>query len=386
MRTSPYTLHGNGYAAIQMADELRKTVIYSGIYETIAIVYAPQVSAKPQRVYTSENTPEAQTFFSYHYRYDQWDLQDLYNAMPSMLHPIMRAPEWVTVNRIARGRYMTYIVPLCAATTVNQRGVMLYIVPVNRFLSMLDGVNIPDEATLIMADAAGRVVLSSGSLPVADGLLLPASPAGDAPVDFSVAGEKCQLLQTETGSGQWRFALLLPEHAVADVMQARMRAIWLILGAGMVVVIDHEDRLKAHMDNTMCVLIRYSLLKVLRETAHGCAITSVGCEIGVDNSIVAVLSGDVEEMRAIRPVLEYQTLDSMRDAVAKVLYQLESKRQSTLSMQHSALIDQCVDYMQAHIADESLTIDSLAETLGISAGYLSRCFRAQMGSSPLAVF
>lgn len=632
VRTSPYTLQGNGYAAMQVADELRKTVNYSGIYETIAIVYAPQVSAQPQRVYTSENTPEAQTFFSYHYRYDQWDLQDLYNDMPSILHPIMRAPEWVTVNRIARGRYITYIVPLCAATTVNQRGVMLYIVPVNRFLSMLDGVNIPDEATLIMADAAGRVVLSSGSLPVADGLLLPASPAGDAPVDFSVAGEKCQLLQTETGSGQWRFALLLPEHAVADVMQTRMRAIWLILGAGMVVaisaslglslwtfrpvkrltgiahaiqkapnfhadefeqieltltglsktnadlasrlhsqssglrqhilrsmclgnmeqkdrflsllkedsipfdeaalrvvvvMIDHEDRLKAHMDNTMCVLIRYSLLKVLRETAHGCAMTSVGCEIGVDNSIVAVLSGDVEEMRVIRPVLEqvqqvgaehfeltltigvsqcfeglesiatgyrqameaaeqrflvgcgqiltaaeeaapsqgadirrqlmrrearilgmlreekyteavaqldqyveairemrlspgtarqqflllrssiyqqlhllgedtsavdwmptqqYQTLDSMRDAVAKVLYQLESKRQSTLSMQHSALIDQCVDYMQAHIADESLTIDSLAETLGISAGYLSRCFRAQMGSSPWQYF
>ena len=315
-----------------------------------------------------------------------------------------------------------------------------------------------------------------------------------------------------------RFLSLLREDGIAfDEAALRMVAL----------LIDQEDRLKAHMDEAMRVLTRYSLLKVLRETAHVCAITSVGCEIGVDNSIVAVLSGSVKEtclfmaaleqvqqvaaehfdctltigvsacfeglenvgrnyrqaaeaaerrflvgcgqillaeegtaapqsaeirgrlmrlearltgalreekyaeaiteldqyVQAVRelrlppalarqqflllrssiyqqlhllgadtsavdwmPNRQYETLDSMRDAVAKVLWRLDSDRQGALDMQHSELIERCVSYMRAHMADGLLTIDGLAEALGISSGYLSRCFKAQMGVSPWQYF
>lgn len=629
---SPYVLQNDDYAVLRAVEELRKTAAYSNLYDTIALVYHPNKFDSVPRIYSSFAETTAQTFFSYFYRYDQWDLQNLYDEMDDYTRLVLRAPEWVTQKRVQRDRYLTGIAPLNAGTTANPRGVMLFLIAEDRFVSLLRSVNIPQDATLVLADDEGRALLSSGSLSLAADVTLPEQSGGAEAVSFSANGEQCRLWQADTGREGWRLALMMPEAAIEGAIQGPMNAILFILGLSMLaavsasfglstfffrpvkrltnivssmqhepdsqanefeqiemtiaglsktnadlstrlhsqsssmrqhilrsmclgnmeqkgrflalcaedgiafdetrlrvvaLMIDNEERLKAYMDSAMCVITRYSLLKVLRETVNVCLVSCVGCEIGVDNSIVAVLSGNVQMENTLRAAMEQlqhvavdhfdftltvgvskifdgldntgaayrqatraaerrfldgcgqiffaeqtpaetpmeearpqlmrlearlmgalreekygeavrmldgyvqalrelrlspaltrhqflmlrssidqqlhllgvnadaiewmnaqqcETLEQLRDAVAEALLRQEKERKRPADSQHSELVDRCVDYMQEHIADDSLTVDSLAEAMGISAGYLSRTFKAQMSVSPWQYF
>ena len=78
---SPYVLQNDDYAVLRAVEELRKTAAYSNLYDTIALVYHPNKFDSVPRIYSSFAETTAQTFFSYFYRYDQWDLQNLYDEM-----------------------------------------------------------------------------------------------------------------------------------------------------------------------------------------------------------------------------------------------------------------------------------------------------------------
>lgn len=172
VQMNPYVLQDDGYAALNAVRELSKTVTYSNACETIVLVYASKYFSGLPRVYTSQNYTDAQRYFAYFYRYDQWSLESLYAEMASIVASVLRGPEMITVDRVRREAYMTYVVPLGASSSRNQRGVMLFLTPVSQLTAMLREINLPEEATLVLADAQGQVLLASGSLAVPQGSYL----------------------------------------------------------------------------------------------------------------------------------------------------------------------------------------------------------------------
>ena len=233
VQMNPYVLQDDGYAALNAVRELSKTVTYSNACETIVLVYASKYFSGLPRVYTSQNYTDAQRYFAYFYRYDQWSLESLYAEMASIVAPVLRGPEMITVDRVRREAYMTYVVPLGASSSRNQRGVMLFLTPVSQLTAMLREINLPEEATLVLADAQGQVLLASGSLAVPQGFALP----GEGAERCQVAGEACLLLQ---GSGEAcgvRLALLLDEGKIAGMMRSRLTNILLILLAGLLLAV-----------------------------------------------------------------------------------------------------------------------------------------------------
>lgn len=628
VQMNPYVLQDDGYAALNAVRELSKTVTYSNACESIVLVYAAKYFSGLPRVYTSQNYTDAQRYFAYFYRYDQWSLESLYAEMESLVAPVLRGPEMVTVDRVRREAYMTYVVPLGASSSRNQRGVMLFLTPASQLIAMLREINLPEEATLVLADAQGQVLLSSGSWTVPQAFVLP----GEGATQCQVADEACLLLQ---GSGEAcgvRLALLLNEGEIAGMMRSRLTNILLILLAGLLLAvgaslvlstlvfrpvrrlagiarsvgggvggkqhsdefehiertirqlhannadllsrlhsqsgmlrqhllrsmclgqggaekflallredgiafserslrvlilrIDNEALFESRMDASLRALTRFGLLKVLRESMGARQIVAVGCEMGVDNDIVALLSGAVQEEYGLEAALEqvrgiaaqhfgltlsagisagfggldgvceaygsalraveqrflegggkdffagrlpdfawdetlerqltrlearvagalragnyaqcaqaldtyaqemraahdpskarqralllyaslcqqlqmsemgasslplemhcqYETLEQMRDDLHRALRVLQERHSGQQETQRSELVDNCVRFMREHLADETLTMDSLAAALSVSAGYLSRCFREQMGFSPWQYF
>lgn len=625
---NPYTLMGNAYEALKASESLQRTAVYDDIYETIAIVYARDYFASLPHVYSSQGNFDSRTFFSYSYRYDRWDETAVYEDLRSIVKPVLRSPEWATTGRMNRKQYLTYIVPLGNGSVNNNRGGVLFIVPVDNFLKMISDVNIPQDATLVMTDRDGHVVLWDGALGLNENFKLPDQSQGK----YTVLDEQCQILQSKDKSGEWRFALLMPESAITEAIQPRLWQIMLILSLGMVIAvaaslalsqwvfrpvrrlsgiahslknekmehadefeqieqvmtglsktnidllsklnsqnssmrqhilqamcmnrmdqkdnflallqedgiyfdesalrmlvlrIDNEEQLELRMDNSMRALTRFGLLKILRETAKTCGVSSIGCESGIDNYIIALLSGRVEDEAQLRIMLmqmqeivmenfgfsltigvsdrfsgldqisaecqkalrlsesryieghglvftpsetrmteciddnmrrklmtlksyvisalreekyakaidtinqyvqsireyhlppaaarqqmivlrsaicqqmliqgletdsmnrlsnrQYETMDYLRDAMITALENL-AEQTNVQENQHSELIERCINYMNTNLSDSTLTLEGVAEGLGVSSGYLSRSFKAQMGVSPWQYF
>lgn len=626
---TPHTLSTDGYAVCQAVNQLKNMAVYGSVYDRIVIVYDEKYFDQMPRVFSSQESCTSQEFFSYHYRYDQWSLEDVYDDMHTIVKPVLRAPEWVAKNRVNRQQYMTYLVPLCTTTKTNQRGMLCFIVPVERFLQMISEVNIPAEATFVMLDSQGRVVLSAGEASFAEDDLFPETLSDGK--SHTVNGVSYQVLQQANGSGEWRFALMMPESAITKAMSHRMETIIVILVVGMLVAIgaslalsamifspvrrlsgltralehdigdsrnefeqiertmkglqksnqdllsrlnsqrsslrqhmlqgmclgrmdykesfltmvreegicfderalrvivlqmDNAEQIDMRLDSSMRTLTQFALLKILKETVKSCHISSISFESDADTRVVALLSGNVADgghlfgaleqvqqvtrahmnlsltvgvsdlfsgleqisgeyrkaleaaerrfidgyghifsavsdvdaladeevrrqfirlemrlMNALKKekyaesiqVLEqyvqlvrevrlspaqarqqmtllrfsisqqlsllgmephaiewlgnhqYETMDYMQDAIAAALYELEGSDASP-DVQRSELVDRCVNYMNEHLSDETLTVDNLAEALGVSSGHLSRSFKAQMGVSPWQYF
>lgn len=78
----------------------------------------------------------------------------------------------------------------------------------------------------------------------------------------------------------------------------------------------------------------------------------------------------------------FDTMDQMRDAAVAVLSELDERRGERQAEMHSELVSRCIDYIGDHLADQSLTMETLSAALNVSSGYLSRCFKVQVGVTP----
>lgn len=239
---TPHTLNSDGYAVYQAVSELKNMVVYGGVYDRIVIVYDEKYFDALPRVFSSSECCSGQEFFSWHYRYDQWSLEDVYDDMHEIVQSVLRAPEWVTKNRTSRQKYLTYIVPLCTTSRTNQRGMLCFLVPEESFLKMIGQVNIPSEATFVMLDSEGRVVLSEGDAVFPEEYVFPKNPSAGLQ---AIGGVGYHVLQETSGDGAWRFALLMPEAAMTRAMSHRIRTIVLILVLGMLVAIGASLALSA---------------------------------------------------------------------------------------------------------------------------------------------
>lgn len=620
---SPYRLASDGYASLKALDELNRTVIYSDMCDAIALVYGRQYFSGEPIVYSSVGNVEAPTFFTRFYRYEQWDCADIYEDMSALAEPVLRGPEWLTIQRIQRSRYLTYLAPMSAGR-MSGRGMMMFLTSYERFGEMMTGVSLPRGATLLIEDADGRVLYrSDGEEPGGESLIEQMSGKetvllGDVP---------CFFLEGSSRKG-YRFAIALSQDVVSEAMENRLFRVLVILGAGVLLAIgaslglsfllfrpikrlraiarqldaspanlsdfdqiewamtglsrkntdllsqlhsqsaslrqhilqsmclgcmdqkevflalvreagisfderalrvveisiDRSKQLEARMDGAMRALTRYGLLKILRENVRTQGMSSIGCESGRENCVLAVLSGHVEEEERVREALRlvqriaeenfrftltigvsevfsgleglsehcrsasgaveqrylhgygqiffasqiasqgaaaeevrrqltrlemqalrclrgesyaecieaveqyaqlireqnlspaearhhqlllcssidqqlrlqhgkvrrsclggeavFDTMDQLRDATIDMLTELDALRDGPQEGLRSELITRCLEYIQDHLADQSLTMETLAGALSVSSGYLSKCFKVQVGVTP----
>ena len=229
---SPYRLASNGYASLKALDELNRTVIYSDMCDAIALVYGRQYFTSEPIVYSSVGNVEAQTFFTRFYRYEQWDCADIYEDMSALADPMLRGPEWLTIQRIQRSRYLTYLVPMSAGR-ISGRGMMMFLTSYERFGEMMTGVSLPRGATLLIEDADGRMLYrSDGDEPGGESLIEQMSGKatgllGDTP---------CFFLEGPSRKG-YRFAIALSQDVVSEAMEDRLFRVLMILGAGVLLAI-----------------------------------------------------------------------------------------------------------------------------------------------------
>lgn len=620
---SPYRLASDGYASLKALDELNRTVIYSDMCDAIALVYGRQYFTGEPIVYSSVGNVEAPTFFTRFYRYEQWDCADIYEDMSALTEPALRGPEWLTIQRIQRSRYLTYLVPMSAGR-MSGRGMMMFLTSYERFGEMMTGVSLPRGATLLIEDADGRMLYrSDGEEPGKESLIEQMSGQetgllGDTP---------CFFLEGPSRKG-YRFAIALSQDVVSEAMEDRLFRVLMILGAGVLLAIgaslglsfllfrpvkrlraiarqldatpanlsdfdqiewamtglsrkntdllsqlhsqsaglrqhilqsmclgrmdqkevflalvreagisfderalrlaeisiDRSEQLEARMDGAMRALTRYGLLKILRENVRTQGMSSIGCESGRENCVLAVLSGRVEDEERVREALRivqriaeenfhftltigvsevfsgleglsehcrsasgaveqrylhgygqiffasqvgaqgsaaeevrkqltrlemqalrclrgesyaecieaveqyarlireqnlspaearhhqlllcssidqqirlqhgelrkslltgemaFDTMDQMRDATIDMLSELDALRDGPQEGLRSELITRCLEYIQDHLADQGLTMETLAGALNVSSGYLSKCFKVQVGVTP----
>ena len=229
---SPYRLASNGYASLKALDELNRTVIYSDLCDAIALVYGRKYFSGEPIVYSSVGNVEATAFFTRFYRYEQWDCADIYADMSALAESRLRGPEWLTIQRIQRSRYLTYLAPM-GAGRMSGRGMMMFLISYERFGEMMTGVSLPRGATLLVEDEKGRMLFrSDGAEPGEESLIEQMSGKetglmGDTP---------CFFLEGPSRKG-YRFAIALSQDVVSEAMEDRLFRVLLILGAGVLVAI-----------------------------------------------------------------------------------------------------------------------------------------------------
>lgn len=230
---SPYLLAQDGYYSMKARDELEKTVIYSGQYDAIALVFDRRYFSGEPFVYSSEGNVESSTFFTSFFRYEQWDCQDIYKDMQTLHTPALRAPEWLSIQRIQRAQYLTYVVPMGEGKSPGRRGVMLFLISLARFDQMMTGVSLPRSATLVLENPEGQVVYASKDEPL--DLLLPFSlpQEGDA---CQVGSTSCLLLRDTERTG-FRFSILLQQQVLTETLLSRLLHVLALLGAGVLFAI-----------------------------------------------------------------------------------------------------------------------------------------------------
>lgn len=229
---SPYRLASNGYASLKALDELNRTVIYSDLCDAIALVYGRKYFSGEPIVYSSVGNVEATAFFTRFYRYEQWDCADIYADMSALAESRLRGPEWLTIQRIQRSRYLTYLAPM-GAGRMSGRGMMMFLISYERFGEMMTGVSLPRGATLLVEDEKGRMLFrSDGAEPGEESLIEQMSGKetglmGDTP---------CFFLEGPSRKG-YRFAIALSQDVVSEAMEDRLFRVLLILGAGVLLAI-----------------------------------------------------------------------------------------------------------------------------------------------------
>lgn len=79
---------------------------------------------------------------------------------------------------------------------------------------------------------------------------------------------------------------------------------------------------------------------------------------------------------------DFDTMDQLRDATIDRLTELDALRDGPQEGLRSELVTRCLEYIQDHLADQGLTMETLAGALNVSSGYLSKCFKVQVGVTP----
>ncbi len=84
-----------------------------------------------------------------------------------------------------------------------------------------------------------------------------------------------------------------------------------------------------------------------------------------------------EEGRTMDEIMarEYETLEQARAAVHRVLALAQQSSERVNRAQKSRYVAEAMEYVDRHLENPALTIDSAAEELGVSGSYLSRMFR-----------
>ena len=78
----------------------------------------------------------------------------------------------------------------------------------------------------------------------------------------------------------------------------------------------------------------------------------------------------------------FDTMDQMRDATIDMLAELDVLKDGSQEGLRSELVTNSLEYIRDHLSDQSLTMETLAAALGVSSGYLSKCFKVQVGVTP----